>query len=118
MCNIAFGTDTDIVKGVGFMPSRKITIGEVIAQHGEPDSVLVSPLGLPHSPPQVSMVIFFDRINTRAVLANQDSEYYELTPDSVVYLVTYSGQSDYQASRAYSSSEWLGYGIYDEYYNP
>lgn len=116
--NIGFQKNMDIVAGLGFIPYQEITIGEIITKYGSPDAVLLTPQGTPDGPPRVSMILYFDKINTSMVLHEQDSNIYEALPTSQVTLIRYHEQSEYESSRKYFSDNWNGYGIYDKYFNP
>jgi hypothetical protein len=101
------------VDGVGFKPDQEITIGEIIAKYGDPNAVLVTPQGIPESPPQVSMIICYDKLNISLVLHDQDSAEYDLSPTSQITLIRYEDQTEYESSRKYCSATWHGYGTYD-----
>jgi len=49
---IEFRKGTDIVDGVGFRPSDRITLEDVIAKHGEPDALYATADGIPSTPRQ------------------------------------------------------------------
>ena len=110
--SISFKQNTDIVVDLGFQPDQNITISEIIAKYGNPDAVLVIPQGIPESPPHVSMIIYFDKINTSMILPGQDSAVYELSPSSQITLIGYFVQTEYESNRR-DAANWHGYGTYD-----
>ena len=110
--SISFKQNTEIVIHLGFEPDQNIMISEIIAKYGNPDGVLVVPQGIPEAPPHVSMIIYFDKINTSIILPGQDSAVYELSPRSHITLIGYFVQTEYESNRRDAAS-WHGYGTYD-----
>jgi len=112
---ISFQKNADIVSGLGFRPDQEILVGEVIAKYGNPDAVLVTLQGIPEKPQRLSMILYFDKINTAMVLPEQDSigSGYELSPTVQITLIRYEEQTEYKSDKKNIPANWQGYGIYD-----
>ena len=102
----------DIVSGIGFSPSYDIMLDEIINKYGAPDSVWVTPLGLPESEPKTSMMIYYDHWLMDIRLAEADAATYRLEPSTKVTNIGYHDENSYKAVKRYYTN-WKGYGIYD-----
>ena len=103
--------DVDIVAGLGFRPTQRITVEDIIEKYGEPNAVQVVGLGLPESNPQTTMTLYYDSWNMSLRLSDQASITYELEPDVQVENIAYSDKRSYERYRQYSSG-WHGFGSY------
>jgi len=102
----------DIVSGVGFSPAISITVGEIIDKFGSPNSVLVSPLGLPESDPKTSMTLYYDALHMSIRLSEANANVYEIDPNTIVLSIGYNDEHSYLSIKRYYS-DWLGYGTYE-----
>jgi hypothetical protein len=111
--SVAFQAGTDIVSVIGFEPSQKITVGEVIAKYGDPDSVLVTASGLPEHPRSV-MVVYYDRISASLRLVKQEGFEFAVATNTQIDNIGYSDQAAYDLAKRYTF-KWNGYGKYQRY---
>jgi hypothetical protein len=114
---IAFQPGTDIVDAVGFRPSQTITVGDVIATYGEPDTVLVA--GRTHYY-RTSMILYYDSLKTDLSLPEQEGSRFEVALSTEVERILYSSTAGYMSYRPATDflQEWKGYGEYREYLPP
>ncbi len=101
----------DIVSGIGFTPSEKITVSEVYRKFGAPDGVSVVGLGLPESKPRSSMTLYYDRWFVKLNLPEQASNAYDLASNIKVESISYFDKLSYETIRQYASG-WAGFGTY------
>lgn len=99
----------NIVTGVTFRTSSKITLQKVIDKYGEPDVVGTGIVSLPDDKVRVGMILGFKTIRTWIWLEEQHAPKYTVREDSVVHDITYSADFDPQPGNV----PWKGYGEYD-----
>ena len=114
---VSIGNNGDLVSGISFPPSEKITVAQVIARYGPP--TVVSMLAAADSSNRGStayMDLCYDQINTViSLIAQENSATYETSPTTLVGIIEYDDQEEYQSRRQIIQS-WTGYGIYKESY--
>ena len=108
---IDFTEGDDIVREVGFVPSLTITVQEVVAKYGEPEGVLIVPLGVHVI--DVQLVLVYPSMLTWVRLSLQKEGPYILEPSTSVKSVVYDVKFN-ELSYADRSSwrKWKGYGEY------
>lgn len=122
-CGVSVGInvyqETDIVEGIGFYPSKQITVEEVIDKYGEPDAVKVASIWFNwEDRPETTMMLYFFDINTVIDLGSQDGVIFNLKPSSQIQSISYSmivspsGDGDETGPKYISP--WHGYGEYEE----
>jgi hypothetical protein len=109
--NISFQLGTDIVYAVGFRPSQKITVEDVITKYGKPDSVSVLPSGIPEDPHTV-MLLYYNRMNTRLNLPDQTGITFLVKPSTEVENIAYFDVDRYEKFLRHSFQKWEDYGEY------
>ena len=117
-CNylvVSIGGNGDLVSGISFRPSEDITVAQVIAKYGQP--TVVSMLGASDSSDRyytAYMDLCYDQINTViSLIAQENSATYEISPTTLVGIIEYDDQEEYQSRRQIIQS-WNGYGKYEE----
>jgi hypothetical protein len=114
---IDFG-EHDIVDGLGFTPTKTITVEEVIKRYGEPSAVDILGWGVQNQKTtSVTMKLFFDDIQTVVDLPQQAGMNYKLEPSSQVGGIYYPGNLSFKKIRT-MSQPWNGYGEYEGPYWP
>jgi hypothetical protein len=108
--NIGITFNNDIVNGVSFMPSSKITVEEVIEKYGDPNGIGIGILGIEMTPP-LMMNLYFDQEGMKVSLPEQDNTSYKILPDTTVETISYFEQSRYIFSIRFTQ-EWNGYRDY------
>ena len=109
---VILNENEDIVSGIGFRPSQKITVEEIVSKYGDPSSVQVSMQGIPEGELHATMMLFYDEMRINIVLPEQDFGPYVINGDLPVENVGYSDQASYKPFRQYSQI-WHGYGDYE-----
>ena len=109
---IRLAAPTGPIAGIGLDPARPITIGAVISSRGQPDAVSVTLQGVEH--PHATMMVYFDSLRTRLVLAEQDGTLYRLDSSVEVRNVGFYAGDTYTLDKKYGLSAWRGYGPYPE----
>jgi hypothetical protein len=109
---LIFEDNRDVVSGIGFQPSTKITVAEAIKKYGNPDAVLVTSSSLPESRPYTTMTLFFDEAQINIALAQQEGLVYRLEETTIVDNIGYSNENSYQSIRYYSFP-WMGFVTYE-----
>ncbi len=107
---IVFGKD--VVQDIGFSPTQKITVEEVIKHFGEPSHILVAITSTPEYP-DTTMILFFDEILTSLALPEQKGTRYQIAATTEVLNIGYSDNASYKATSS-SLPGWSGYGEYDK----
>ncbi|MEJ5225868.1 MAG: hypothetical protein WHV44_15525, partial [Anaerolineales bacterium] len=112
MCSwgeIGLSDDGNIVIGVSFSTSSKITLQQVIDKYGEPDFVRTGIVSLPDDKVRVGMILGFKTIRTWIWLEEQHAPKYTVREDSVVRFIGYSAHFEPLPRDV----PWKGYGEYD-----
>ncbi len=112
MCSwggVGLDDEGNIVTGVTFRTSSKITLQQVIDKYGEPDFVSTGIVSLPDDKVRVGMILEFKTIRTSIRLEEQHAPKYTVREDSVVHDIAYFADSE----PGPSDVPWKGYGEYD-----
>jgi hypothetical protein len=114
--NISFQYGQEIVEGIGLRPEG-ISLEEVIAFYGDPDGVLVLSGGTSQEhPPIVVMSLYYDKIQTRIHLPDQEGAEYFVEGLDLITDVSYFDASSYQSMKEEQLQRWKGYGNYQPSY--
>lgn len=104
--------DTRIVTGIGFQPSRVITVEDVISKYGEPDAVSVYVLGVSDELPlELGVSLYYDSIYTALSLPCQE-DVAEVNSGTEVENIAYFTWKSYAMSKGFEQP-WHGYGVYE-----
>jgi hypothetical protein len=112
--NINYGYKTNIVTMVGFNPSQKISVEQIVSVYGLPDAVIVvSPnVGMEGNPgPKMFMSLFFDSLHANIRLPVEEATKYTISSDIQIDRVTYFDQNSYMEFRILAAP-WEGFGVY------
>jgi hypothetical protein len=107
--NIGFD-DQNYVNGIGFSPSKNISLNDVIRKYGNPDGIFVIATGIEGTSPLVAL-IYFDNVNMIIHLPDQNSISYDLQSDIIIERIVYLERSDYEFNKR-SAQQWKGFGKY------
>lgn len=112
---IVFRRNTDIVEEVGFKPSSRITVEDVIAEYGEPDFVLVTRTSIPEYP-RTGMIFYYDDMKARLVLPDQKGSSFQIEASIKIENIGYADKASYNDSisriRKFLQN-WNGYTEYE-----
>lgn len=102
------------VDRIHLQPPVKVTVGELIAQYGPPDSLVPSNNG---DGQRLGMGLNYDRLQTRVILAMLPGIIYTVTPGTTIESVDYQTAANYQRDRSWEADNgflqpWKGYGAY------
>ena len=109
---IVVNPENDRVSSVGVDPANPITIGDVISLYGQPNAVLITPDGVPEHP-YTTMMVFFDNIRTRIILARQEGTVYKVNSSVSLDNISYYDADSYKTDEQHAI-DWNGYGEYQE----
>lgn len=113
--NVQADTGTGIVNGIWFYPNTSITVGEIIAQYGEPDFVSLDFQGYLEQP-AIQMNLYWDSIRMLVRLPDMAGNSYIINKDTRILSVDYSDDQLYQDSSEVEFGsfyrQWSGYGDY------
>lgn len=108
---ISLSCEHNLVEGVSFGPSVKITVQDVIAKYGNPAGVLITLDGIPEKP-YLLMTLLYPEIQTCVGLPRQEWPGYLLRPATPILGVGYAlGCADVPTD-ALGFEGWKGYGEY------
>ena len=112
--NISFQRGTDIVDAVSFGLSQKVTVADVIAKYGEPDTVLVT---LDHRYPRAGMNLYYTDLRAIIGLPDQEGSIFRVSASTTVESIGYLSAASYKSHVPAIDSlpKWKGYGEYKEY---
>jgi hypothetical protein len=113
--NISFRKGQDHIEGIGFRPVEEITLNEVISTYGDPNGVLLITGGTSQEhPPLTVMLLYYDAIQTRLILPQQDGEIYHVEESTPILDVVYFESSVYQSLKNFPLQKWNNYGFYKQ----
>jgi hypothetical protein len=101
-----------IVKGISFTPEFSVTLDEVVARYGNPDSVSVFNLNVSELPRDLGIQLYYDQLQTVLFLPNQE-ENAVITSNLGIVEVMYSDAQSYMETKRYSQP-WHGFSQYSE----
>lgn len=107
---IGFEHDSEVVRGVGFIPSAALTVEDVIARYGEPDGVLVFPRGV-HVVDIVVMLVYLDMLTWVELPEQRGEEGYVLEASTPVETIKYNIHFGDSPDNIFWRT-WKGYGEY------
>jgi hypothetical protein len=112
--SISFQRGTDIVDAVSFGLSQKVTVADVIAKYGEPDTVLVA---LDHRYPRAGMNLYYTDLRAIIGLPDQEGSIFRVSASTMVESIAYLSTASYKfhVPAIDSLPKWKGYGEYKEY---
>jgi hypothetical protein len=113
--NIYYSYETNIVTMVGFRPSQKVSVEQIVSVYGNPDAVIVvspnvSVEGNPEA--RMSMVLLYDGFHAWIRLPLEEAAKYTISTDTQIDRVSYFDQDSYVESRKLAVP-WNGFGIYN-----
>ncbi len=111
---INFKNNSNIVDGIGFRISQKITLVDVVRKYGEPTALWVTPDGIPEIP-YTSMCVFIGNSKIRLDLGRQKGITFLLEELSTVTNIVY--YSEPNAGMYGLIQDWQGYGEYTQNYS-
>jgi len=98
------------VDGVGFSASAPMTIGDIVDALGPPNGVIVISTGIPEST-RSTMLLFYDRLQTRILLPEQKGTLYLVEPTTPVERIVYFDEGTFVVRRS-SATNWAGFTAY------
>jgi hypothetical protein len=118
ICNNNIGVvySDDLVGGVSFQPSSKITVNQAIEKYGSPDLVDSMIVSLPDKPFRSGTLLYFYKINTVLKLEEQSGTEMKIDPDTNIFEVIYWSKGLFSSRKNLSTSTgvpWHGFGTYE-----
>jgi hypothetical protein len=118
ICNNNIGVvySDDLVGGVSFQPSSKITVKQAIEKYGYPDLVDSMVVSLPDKPFRSGTLLYFNKINTVLKLEEQSGTEMKIDPDTNILEVIYWSKGLFSSKKNLSTSTgvpWHGFGTYE-----
>ena len=108
-------SDNHKVVNIDWIPSKTVTLGDVIAKHGNPDIVWVYSMNDDVESTDVrpvKMILYFGSIKTKLELPEQNETTYKVDPSIIIASVGYLTTSEYEKS-THNGQKWSGYGDYE-----
>jgi hypothetical protein len=106
---ITFDANKELVTGLGFNLSMQLSVEDVIARYGEPESVAVSTGG--YAEITSEMRLFFPDVRMSLILEQIKGSSYRVKPTTRVVAVSYEGVTSYQELTD-TAQTWSSYGEY------
>jgi len=112
---IVFQQGTSIVDSIGYEPSRKITVEDVISKYGEPDTIFVTEMGIPEAP-TIGMSLHYHNIQTKLLLPEQEGMVFRAERSTPIENIVYSPSYNKSEKERIGDflQDWKGYGEYQD----
>ncbi len=103
-----------VVDEISFLITVDITVDDVIKKYGFPDSIYINTWEEDHGNKLfTAMHLLYDANNITYLLFDQESDTYNLSPESLVMGVNYSNEETYLMQKG-PTQNWNDYGSYKE----
>jgi hypothetical protein len=106
---IGFDLARTVVTHLGFTPTERITMKEVVEAYGEPEWISVSTGG--YAKTVSTALLFYPQYNMRLLLEEQDGDTYLVQSSSKVDTIVYLGKTSFQESVEWAQ-KWSGFEEY------
>ena len=119
-CNhfVVYFSDS-MVFDLGFYPESKLTLGEIIAEHGEPDRLYTFSMSTPDNPLYGNLSLCFDHFHMIIGVPEILGEVYHVSQETRILDVSYLSSEENYKRMCYDlkgSQPWKGYGDYPVHY--
>ena len=117
--NLSAYFSDSMVFDLGFYPESKLTLGEIIAEHGEPDRLYTFSMSTPDNPLYGNLSLCFDHFHMIIGVPEILGEVYHVSQETRILDVSYLSSEENYKRMCYDlkgSQPWKGYGDYPVHY--